>query len=698
MNAKRLLWCVILLAGCVFVNGTDLRAADAQRPLILFSFGDKFDIKSVEKTDCSVSVGAEGGLAIETGHAKPWPGITLKAPAGKWDLSKYEYITVDVKNHGGDSVAVNCRVDNPGADGTNNCITGSVQVQPKKSATLRIRMFPSRWRLSEHLELVGMRGYPSYSAKVDTANITQLLIFVNRPDKDHAFEIGEIRAGGEIEAVDAKNFIPFIDEFGQYIHRDWPGKTHSEPELVASEKSERRDIASHPGPTHRNKYGGWRIGPQRRATGSFRVEKYLGKWWFVDPDGCLFWSHGIDCVHSSTSTPITDREHYFSDLPESNTKFARFYGTGSWAPHGYYKDHSPYKTYDYGKANLLRKYGNDWQDAFAKITHERIKSWGLNTIGNWSDRDIYLMQQTPYVCTINSNSRKLEGSEGYWGKFFDVFDPGFGQALRTAFENELERTASDPWCIGYFVHNEISWGDEVSLAVAALMSPSDQPAKQAFVKDLKDKYSDIGKLNNIWGLTYTSWDDVLQSRKAPDRKKAWDDLSAFYTRTAETYFRTIRAEMTKVAPLKLYLGCRFAWANDNAVHAAGKYCDVVSFNKYNYSVEDLQLPAGIDRPVIIGEFHFGALDRGMFHTGLKETADQNDRAEKYKQYVRGALRNSCIIGTHWFQYKDQATTGRGDGENYQIGFVDICNRPYPEIVEACREVGKNLYEFRLKDE
>jgi len=29
--------------------------------------------------------------------------------------------------------------------------------------------------------------------------------------------------------------------------------------------------------------------------------------------------------------------------------------------------------------------------------------------------------------------------------------------------------------------------------------------------------------------------------------------------------------------------------------------------------------------------------------------------------------------------RDQATTGRGDGENYQIGFTDICDRPIPRL-------------------
>ena len=46
---------------------------------------------------------------------------------------------------------------------------------------------------------------------------------------------------------------------------------------------------------------------------------------------------------------------------------------------------------------------------------------------------------------------------------------------------------------------------------------------------------------------------------------------------------------------------------------------MVSYNRYDYSVEGLTIPEGADRPIIIGEFHFGALDRGMFHTGLRLT-------------------------------------------------------------------------------
>jgi len=683
----------IVLVGTWLVS-----AAEQNGRRILVSFRAGFDVGAVETSDAKVTVTRAGTLRIEAGHTAPWPGVTIKAPDGHWDLSDCEHISFDVTNRGRTSVTVNCRVDNPGADGANHCVTDGVSVPVGESRTLVVRIFPVPWKLDAPLELVGMRANPVHEGKIDTARVTQFVIFLNHPTDDEVFEIGDISAGGHVEVLDASTFLPFIDELGQYIHRDWPGKTHSVEELITNGRAEERDLEVNPGPQNRTLYGGCADGPELEATGFFRVQKYEGKWWLVDPTGRLFWSHGIDCVRSTNATPISDREPYFRLLPPEDSPFARFYGQGSWAPHGYYKDHSPYRTYDFSLANFLRKYGEDFEQAFADVTHRRLASWGLNTIANWSDERIYLMRRTPYVGTIHFEARRLEGSEGYWGKFYDVFDPSFRQNLRDRLAHEEGRSAGDPWCFGYFVHNELSWGDDTSLAVAALISPAEQPAKMAFIDALQTKYKTIEKLNTAWGARHASWDALLESREAPDKDKAREDLQDFYTRTAETYFRTIRGELKRVAPNQLYLGCRFAWVNDLAARAATKFCDVVSYNRYSYSVEDLKLPDGIDMPVIIGEFHFGALDRGMFHTGLRRTDSQQDRAAKYEDYVRGALRNPYIVGTHWFQYKDQPTTGRGDGENYQIGFLDICDKPYPETIAACRRVGHGMYEYRLHEE
>lgn len=496
--------------------------------------------------------------------------------------------------------------------------------------------------------------------------------------------------------------FPLLDRFGQYRHRQWPGKTHALDDLRRHREAERQDLQEHPGPKGWSVYGGWLDGPHLQPTGFFRAAKHEGRWWLVDPEGSLFWSHGIDCVRSASgTTPLTDRVHYFDPLPPSGTPESQFLGQQTWAPKGYYQrfQGQPFETFNFTGVNLLRKYGAEWASSFGQLAHVRLFSWGMNSIGNWSDPEIYLMRKTPYVATCSPSGRdvrSLEGSSGYWGKFPDPFHDGFRTGLRRALEREQGRAAGDPWCIGFFVHNELGWGDEISLAVAALASPADQPAKLAFVADLKARYDSIDPLNTAWGTQHASWDALLASTQPPDGQRAGDDLKAFYTRLAEQYFRTCRDEVKRAAPNQMYLGCRFAWVNDRAARAAAEYCDVIAYNLYRRDIADFRLPASIDRPVIIGEFHFGALDRGLFHPGLQKTADQQERAAMYKRYVQGALRNPWIVGTHWFQYGDQATTGRGDGENYQIGFLDICDTPYAETIAASREVGYAMYAYRAE--
>ncbi len=399
--------------------------------------------------------------------------------------------------------------------------------------------------------------------------------------------------------------------------------------------------SEHTGPSDWDRYGGWQEGPLLEATGRFRIAQHAGRWWFVDPEGRLFWSHGADCVRATTGyTPITDREHWFAELPDANSALAVFYGRASWAPHGYYQGKSEYRTFNFTGANLRRKYGANWRDEFASLCHRRLRSWGMNTIANWSDSEIYHQRKTPYTATIGFDSVKIAGSEGYWGKFPDVFDDDFTSRLRRGMQGHQGGAAGDPWCVGYFISNELSWGDELSLALATLASPPQQAAKQVFCDDLREKYETIEALNQAWGTQHASWEALRQSTATPDRQRAADDLRAFYTKLAEKYFRTCRDVVREFDPQGLYLGCRFAWANDRAVRAAAKYCDVVSFNRYERRLAHFRLPANVDRPVVIGEFHFGALDRGMFHTGLVPVENQVARAEAYRRYVQRRIRAS----------------------------------------------------------
>ncbi|UCF39498.1 MAG: hypothetical protein JSU96_13690, partial [Acidobacteriota bacterium] len=51
------------------------------------------------------------------------------------------------------------------------------------------------------------------------------------------------------------------------------------------------------------------------------------------------------------------------------------------------------------------------------------------------------------------------------------------------------------------------------------------------------------------------------------------------------------------------------------------------------------------------------------------------------------------IGAHWFQWVDQPSTGRYDGENYNIGLVDVTDRPYEELTEALKTTHQRLFKI-----
>lgn len=666
----------------------------------LFRFDRSTDLTRFPTSDAKAGIVRLDGataLRFDTSTNQRWPGVTFPAPNGKWDLSPFANVLVQVKNVGTNRATLNCRVDNPGADGTKNCVNGSLTLDVGQSGVLRVML---RRTSDDTLggKLFGLRGYPVSAGgpgTVNASNITQILLFVSEPKQVHAFAVEAVRATGSYTpptawVADANPFVPFIDTFGQYKHKDWPGKVHSLAELQQRRETEARELAAQPGPSDWNQYGGWSKGPQLKATGFFRTEKVNGKWWLVDPDGRLFFSHGIDCVRMVDATPIEERASWFEDFPGDQEEFRQFRSKG-YALKGHYAGQSP-ECFAFASANLKRKYGPDVKTAYAEVIHRRLRSWGLNTIANWSDASVFLLRRTPYTDTVGSRgARMIEGSEGYWGKFPDVFDSSFSNSVWRAVAGKRNASANDPWCIGYFSDNEMSWGNETSLGLAALKSPPDQAAKVELLADLKAKYSEIAKLNVAWGTRHASWDELRESRQTPDEWKARADLVSFYSKSAGTYFRTVRDAIKAVAPHQLYLGCRFAWVNDLADLAAGKYCDVISYNLYQSSVADFKNPSS-DKPLLIGEFHFGALDRGLFHSGLVPVENQAARAESYQQYVLGALRHPQFVGTHWFQYMDEPTTGRVyDEENYQIGFVDIADTPYAETIAASREVGHRLY-------
>lgn len=626
---------------------------------------------------------------------------------GNWDLSKNLDFKFDVENASNThTLKLKLQICDSKAKTTDFLQTGTVELAPRERRTF-VYKHP---RPPKHPEVAakikGMRASPfgggdRSSLPSDYSKIEKIKL-VNRhrvPMKLYSLTAAE-HDPADVPAwfnMSEKEFFPFVDKYGQFKFREWPGKARFDGDLKAAAEKERKELAENPGPVNRDRFGGWTAGGKREATGHFRTEKIGGKWWLVDPDGNLFWSHGVVRVTpSSAITPLDGRKFYFENLPQKDDPFALFYTTKDELLVPHYQKRGIKETYDFSAANIFRKYGDNWRDKYAEIAHKRLRSWGLNTIANSSDSSIFLQRKTPYIERFEVKGPALANSDGWWWPFRDPFAKEFREDVKRNLKERKEQL-NDPWCIGFFVDNELHWGGPEDLAKCALASPADMPSKRAFAEDLKKKYSgDIKKLNEAWKTSYSDWNDFLSKTEVPKGADS-GDLKNFTAKMAEEYFKAIRDELKALAPNKLYMGCRFAGgSNELAINAAAKYCDVISYNLYRDHLKGFKLPKGIDKPVMVGEWHFGSTDRGPFHPSLIMKADQNARAQAYYDYAKSALENPAIVGIHWHQFSDQAVTGRFDGENFQVGLTDVCDNPYPETISKVREIGYKMYEVRNK--
>ena len=687
----------LFFAGCIVAM-----TAMAEKETVLWP-SDETELRA--QTDSSIAALPDGAMGVETGVEYSWPGVRMDFLAGKRDLSAFGEVAISVSNTADRAEKVQLSVKGETLQGQTP--GGSITLAPHEAGVLRVNLKNMPWALDAPLELVGMRGFPKapgHGSTFDLRHVTSFHIFLQQDREPGGFAVSRVAASGsgaKQTILPAATFLPFVDKYGQFMHDDWPGKIHDDADLFAARDAEAAWLAEHAdGPIpDADPYGGWAGGPQLEATGFFRTEKVDGKWWLVDPDGHLFFSHGVDCVGTSSMTGIGFRENYFSWVPaKDDPQFGAFWSVRTTPEaHGFYKEpaHVPYDRFDFAKANALRKYGPDWEKQCQECAHTRMRAWGLNTIAAWSSVAIRELRRTPYTAKFNTRGPVIEGSTGWWGKLRDPFAPEFASNVCASAAEEAALSGDDPWCVGWFVDNELSWGsDDREIGRAVMRSPAAQPAKAAARDLLEAKYGSAEKLDAAWGTHYGSWDGFLAATNAPDETLCGPDLAAIHRAVVAQYFKTVRDAIKAVAPNRLYMGCRIAWGRDVIYEESARYCDIVSVNIYaRQPARDL--PKGADdKPMIIGEFHFGALDRGLFHTGLVATRDQAERAECYRAYVGACLDHPRYVGTHWFQWMDQPLTGRGDSENYQIGFVTVTDTPHPELVQAARDVAATMYQRR----
>lgn len=623
--------------------------------------------------------------------------FTVRAPEGNWDLSAYEAVVLSVRNISKRPTVVYGMLANPEAHLLTDCVRGAVMLMPGQSGLLKIRLTPR----PPDPTYEPFRPFYMYVKNInvrdntiDPKQVVSLSIWIEQPESGQTVEVGPAYAQGQAPKS-PESFFPFVDEYGQYIHSDWPGKIYSDADFPARLKEEEQEMADWPGPADWNQYGGWATGPRQEAKGFFYVKKVNGKWWLVDPEGCLFWSYGPTGVgYGGDISPITDREHWFRNLPEREGPLGRYYREGRGAMYRYYHDKA-WLGFDFAMANTLRKYGPDYEKIVPELCHRRLRSWGFNTIANWSARDVYLMRRTPYTVAIHYG--------GPWMyRLPDVFSPDFEKAIRERMERERGTTANDPWNIGYFVDNELVWGWRPRAAAVGeqvIQRGPETASKKKFVEMLQARYRDIQAFNQAWGREHTSWEDLLESTQRPnmDNKAVLEDCGDFGMAFAEQYFRIVRDAVKSVAPNNLYLGCRFHGHIDpQLVALAFKYCDVISYNIYdNPPHRRADQYRNLDVPILSSEWGVGSDPLQTPFRGDRLSHDPRERAEAVQRYFESAIQHPLLVGAHFFQYRDQPISGRPDGEAVLRGFVNITDTPHFDLVQINRRLGYNLYSKRF---
>ena len=600
-------------------------------------------------------------------HFKPKNGAS-------WDASPYRLLGVPVCNKQDSVVTISARLNNSKPLGWGRHCVGSAVALRDEKTTLGF-VFPTTEPQYNgpaifQDQLGKPNGHRHHWRKFFPADVVGMVLEVHSASGNADIEISELFAAWEAtpEREQALHELPYLDQFGQVRAVEWPGKLHSLDQLKKELSQELADAAK----TKRNdisQYGGWKNGPRQQATGRFRTEKIDGHWWFVDPEGYLFFSAGACIAGTEAMTPVTQarlKEHYFEYLPK---KGAPSYWLSMLKRGG--------KEYvNFPALNAFESLGNRWQKMSRDGIHDRMKMWGLNTLAAWSSTEIRQDRKTPY--TLLASIWWLTGK-----KTPSPFRDDYVDDLCKALENSAW-AKNDPYCLGIFIGNEFEWPDRFSQLVFEL--PDNDTTKQWVQSQLRQKYSTLDQLNQAWGASFSSWNQVLQHGDSKHHASAAKDIDPLYFEFAQEFFRKSKEAIEKSLPGTLFLGCRCHRGPNVLGRAAVGHADVFSVNVYDHEVRSWQVPDNADIPIIASEFHIGAADRGVPSPGLTSVWDQRQRGFAYARYLGSALANPKFIGVHWFQWIDQSAGGRRDRENHQVGLVDVTGRSHVPFVDIVRYV------------
>jgi hypothetical protein len=389
----------------------------------------------------------------------------------------------------------------------------------------------------------------------------------------------------------------------------------------------------------------------RIAGKPFSIQQQDGRDWLINPGGSRFFSFGVCCVD-----PVTAREKFSPDAP-------------AYAYWHHYRD------------------SNHW----AQATLGRLQSWGFTTIGGWSDYET--LKRCRDVSVAFTPVLHVGSTAG--APWSDMWDPKVIERMHQVARQKILPLRDDPRLLGYYSDNEIGWWNAILFDMTLEQGPA-SGQRQRLIRLLRDTY-------------HNGWSELLKDFEA-EGIGSFDELDqrgmlylrpgssgmrlmrSFLGMLAERYYSLVREVIRKYDSRALILGDRYqSFYYPEVVRACAAHVDVASAN-LNAAWDDGTFPrfyldtihALTGKPILVSEFYMAAQqnrsgnknDQGTF----PRVSTQAQRVVGFANTLKALLGTPYVVGADWFQYYDEPTHGRYDGENYNFGLVDIHDRPYESLI------------------
>ena len=387
----------------------------------------------------------------------------------------------------------------------------------------------------------------------------------------------------------------------------------------------------------------------------FSIQQHEGISWLTKPNGERFFSLGVCVVNQGAS-----REQFSSTNP-------------GYAAFQHYEN------------------SNRWAEA----TLKRLKSWKFTTAGGWSDFPALQQCRDADVAFIPV----LAVGMSCGVPWRDMWDTNIIAQMNQIARDQILPLRDDPRILGYYSDNEMGWWNATLFKITLEQAPT-SAQRQRLLQLLRETY------HNDWSELLKDFEtEGVGSFEELDQRgmlylrpgsKGIRTYRRFLSLMAERYYSLAREVIHNYDPRGLVLGDRYqSFYYPEVARASASSVDAVSMN-LNAAWNDGTFPrfyldtlhALSGKPVIVSEFYMAAQqnrsgDKNDCSTFPTATT-QKERAAGFRNTANALARIPYVVGADWFQYYDEPTHGRGDGEDYNFGLVDIHDKSYESLTSSAR--------------